>query len=91
MRFYNLIILAVLLACAACIHQPVQPVQTEPIGIDSATFESEIAGYDGFALVLFYNSEYWQCRNMEERFDLFARQYGDAAKFCKFHWTIGDD
>jgi len=83
--------ITVSLMFASCSHQAVRPVQTGALSIDSGSFASEVTGYGGFALVLFYNNQYVQSQDMDKRFEHFAQKYGESAKFCRFHWQIGAD
>ena len=64
----------------------------EIVRINENTFSTEVTMYEGPALVLFYNSKYWQSKDMERRLEYFAKKYeGREIKFCKFHWPLAAD
>lgn len=87
-----LVILANLISCASkptTVERIVHP--SGIVKLDNNNFANEVKSYRGPVLVLFYNQEYWQSRDMEKRFDYFAKKFDTDAKFCKFHWDINDD
>jgi thioredoxin-like negative regulator of GroEL len=69
----------------------VEPQSKYVLQIYDSTFHREVADYNGVAVVLFYNDNYWQSKDMETRIHKFAKQYFGKAKFCKFFWPIDAD
>ncbi len=61
------------------------------VAVDHDTFPDEVLRYRGNALVLFYNEEFAQSRDMMARFDHFAAMFEEEAKFCKFYWDMDMD
>jgi len=59
--------------------------------VDDSSFKSQVELYDGYAIVLFYNAQYWQSRDMETRFHYFADKYYGKARFLKFPWIVEND
>lgn len=87
-----LIVSVYLISCAPREIKKVEVLPSERVVmIDNSTFAKEVEGYDGFALVLFHNEKFWQSKDMEKRFGLFADKFYGKAKFCKFHWDINAD
>jgi hypothetical protein len=92
-----LIFLSVFLtACAT--QQPVSikdakqaDVPEGVITVNHQTFTSQIIEYPGTAIVLFYNTEFWQSMDMLKRLEWMADRYPGKARFAKFHWQVGDD
>ncbi len=83
----NMLVAFCLISCAGHKIERQQP-SPQIVQIDNSTFSAEVDSFNGFAVVLFYNKEYWQSRDMEQRFEYFAGRYAEYAKFCKFHWDI---
>ncbi|MDM8555206.1 thioredoxin domain-containing protein [Desulfococcaceae bacterium HSG7] len=84
-----------LIGFCACSTTPETKIKAlYPAGIvklNNSNFVKEVKFFDGPALVLFYNKQYWQSKDMEKRFNFFAKKFGSYAKFCKFHWDINAD
>ncbi|MFZ2630446.1 MAG: thioredoxin domain-containing protein [Desulfosalsimonadaceae bacterium] len=59
--------------------------------INHQTFADEITSYEGSAIVLFYNTQYWQSLDMKRRMEWLAEKYPKKAKFAMFHWQVSDD
>ena len=89
------IAIAISMCVYSCAPREIKKVEAPPsprvVMIDNSTFAEEVERYNGPALVLFYNTKFWQSTDMETRFDLFADRYNGKAKFCKFHWDINAD
>ncbi len=80
------------LGCSTTSETTIKPIySTGIVKLNNDNFSHEITSLDGPALVLFYNDQYWQSKDMEKRFDFFAEQFGGYVKFCKFHWDINAD
>lgn len=67
------------------------PVKPEVITVNHHTFTDEIINYPGPAIVVFYNTQFWQAMDMERRIEWLAKKYPGKAKFAKFHWQMKDD
>lgn len=61
------------------------------VAVNHHTFTDEIMLYNGPAIVLFYNTEFWQSLDMKRRLEWLAGKYRGKAKFAMFHWQISDD
>jgi len=61
------------------------------VKLNNSNFAKEVKSIDGPVLVLFYNKQYWQSKDMAKRFDHFAKKFAGNAKFCKFHWDVNAD
>jgi hypothetical protein len=59
--------------------------------INHQTFADEITSYEGAAIVVFYNTQYWQALDMKRRMEWLAEKYPETAKFAMFHWQVSDD
>ena len=59
--------------------------------VNHHTYTDEIMLYNGPAIVLFYNTEFWQSLDMKRRLEWLAEKYEGKAKFAMFHWQISDD
>lgn len=80
------------LGCSATQETKIELIY--PAGIvklNNSNFAKEVKLFDGPALVLFYNKQYWQSKDMAKRFEHFAKKFEGYAKFCKFHWDINAD
>jgi hypothetical protein len=95
--FLELVVIIISMCIISCVPKPleVEKVEAPPpervVFVNSMTFSSEVETYDGFVLVLFYNKEFWQSKDMERRFSYFADKFYGKAKFCKFHWALNAD
>ena len=61
------------------------------IPINHHTYTDEIMLYNGPAIVLFYNTEFWQSLDMKRRLEWLAEKYRGKVKFAMFHWQVSDD
>jgi thioredoxin-like negative regulator of GroEL len=59
--------------------------------VNHHTYTDEIMLYDGPAIVLFYNTQFWQSLDMKRRLEWLAEKYQGKAKFAMFHWQVNDD
>jgi thioredoxin-like negative regulator of GroEL len=59
--------------------------------VNHHTYTDEIMLYDGPAIVLFYNNEFWQSLDIKRRLEWLSEKYRGKAKFAMFHWQISDD
>jgi hypothetical protein len=59
--------------------------------VNHHTYTDEIMLHEGPALVLFYNTQFWQSLDMKRRMEWLAEKYKDKAKFAMFHWQVSDD
>lgn len=99
MRSINLagIFVIISVGLISCAPRPQMVKETEGLPtekvvfINNMTFAGEVVAYDGFALVLFYNTQFWQSKDMERRFEYFADRFHGKGKFCKFHWPMNAD
>lgn len=97
--FYIIAIFSVclmgLISCGA--PQQLPPISEstgEPayvLRIYDSTFHQEVANFDGAAVVLFYNDNFWQSKDMEKRIQRLAEKYYGKVKFCKFFWQVDAD
>ena len=59
--------------------------------VNHQTFADDILNYKGPAVVLFYNTQFWQCMDMKWRLEWLEKKYRGKAKFAMFHWQVSDD
>ncbi len=94
---YCLLMVVAILALSSCGGVKIEP--RAPIGevvpnfqkVNERNFEHVVNQYPGFAVVLFYNSQFWESNDMKERMDLFSHIYGKDARFCEYHWNMNND
>ena len=80
-----------LTACGGKTPQP-GPEQTSPLTtVNQQPFTDEIILNKGPAIVVFYNTQYWQSLDMKRRLEWLADKYQGRAKFAMFHWQVSDD
>ncbi len=80
------------LGCSSTPETKIQPIY--PVGIvklNNSNFVKEVKSFEGPTLVLFFNKQYWQSKDMEKRFNYFTKKFEGYVKFCKFHWDINAD
>ena len=61
------------------------------VTVNHQTYTDEIMLYSGPAVVLFYNTEFWQSLDMKRRLEWLAGKYRGNVKFALFHWQVSDD
>lgn len=61
------------------------------MAIDDSSIKSAVLEYHGWAIVMFCNEQYWQCKDMAERMNFFADRYGKDIRFCSFYWDVKRD
>ncbi len=59
--------------------------------VNLADYNSTVLDHKGYALVLFYNEQYWQSQDMEKRFDYFSQKYSRKFSSFKFRWDVNSD
>ncbi len=91
--FFAVVPMLLLVACAG--QQSIRPYSPEPTSpltiVNHQTYADEILSYGGSAIVLFYNTQFWQSLDMKWRLEWLAKKYSGKAKFAMFHWRIDDD
>jgi hypothetical protein len=92
------IIFSILLLSSCATTPPPEPQISAPepavesvIPVNHQTFSHYIIEYPGPALVVFYNTQYWQSVDMLRRIEWLAANYPGKARFAKFHWQVNDD
>ncbi len=91
-----LALMAVVLISSCAQKGPPKPEVTkiapaEVVTVNHQIFTREVSNYPGPAIVIFYNNQFWQSKDMLRRIEWLASQYSGHAKFAKFHWQIHDD
>ncbi len=59
--------------------------------LTTANYSNMVLAHKGYAMVLFYNGQFWQSQDMEKRFDHFSQKYKRNLKPFKLHWNVNDD
>ncbi len=91
---FAIILAVVLSACAGKSSDKWQPATGQAsalMTVNHQTFTDEITTYPGPAIVIFYNTQFWQSLDMKRRIEVLAEKYYGKAKFAMFHWQIADD
>lgn len=91
--FFAIVPAILLLACAGPRESQRQtPEQTSALTVvNHQTYTDEIMLYKGPAIVLFYNTQFWQSMDMKRRLEWLENKYRGKAKFAMFHWQVSDD
>lgn len=94
---YCLLLATITVMLSSCGGVKIEP--REPIGevvpnyqkVNESNIDQVVNQYPGFAVVLFYNSQYWESNDMKKRMDLFSHIYGQDVRFCDYHWDMNND
>lgn len=81
----------VLSSCARDQGAPMPENKPKLMAIDDSSIKSAVFDYPGWAVVLFTNDQYWQCKDMMERMAFFADRHGEIVRFCSFSWDLKRD
>ena len=94
MTFLSIFSALLLSACAGSPdsrHYIPQEKNSPFVVVNHHSYHDEIMIYGGPAIVLFYNTEFWQSLDMKRRLEWLAEKYRGKAKFAMFHWQVSDD